>query len=162
MVKRLREYGNTRAANAAALLNGLGSLPGVRTIRPATGSVPAYLRLPFLAADAPARTRLLHSLTAGGIGATGSYPSSIADIPQLQGTLANPGASVDGGRHVARHIVTLPTHSFVGRGDIERALDIVSRHSRGVSPGRTAAPLPRTSAALDDPRGTHAGARTIL
>ena len=39
---------------------------------------------------------LLAALTAAGIGATGSYPTALADVPALRPLLANPDADVAG------------------------------------------------------------------
>ncbi|MGH9349376.1 MAG: DegT/DnrJ/EryC1/StrS family aminotransferase, partial [Vicinamibacterales bacterium] len=120
MVGRLEELTRARVANASALLERLGAVHGLRTIAPRAGAVPVYLRLPVLVSDAEARRRALGALNAAGIGASGSYPASLADVPELRGFVAGePDAA--GGRRVAREIVTLPTHAFVCPADIARA-----------------------------------------
>ena len=119
MLPRLEEYTRARVANAAALLDALGAIDGIQTITPNHGCVPVYLRLPILIADGAARDESLRHLNRAGIGATGSYPASLADVPQLAGHLAGTTIAI-GGRHVARHIVTLPTHTFVSPADVAR------------------------------------------
>jgi dTDP-4-amino-4,6-dideoxygalactose transaminase len=76
-----------------------------------------YLRLPVLVDDGVDRAALLRALVDAGIGATASYPASLAVVPDLRGYLATPTAAVPGARRVARSIVTLPTHPFVTAGD---------------------------------------------
>ena len=126
MMRRLDEFTATRRANADALLAGSSSVPGLQTISPLRESEPVYLRLPLLAVDGDARARAVAALVAAGIGASASYPASIADIPALRGLLATPvEASV--GRDVASRIFTLPTHAYVSARDIERTVAILTR-----------------------------------
>ncbi len=120
MVPRLDEFTQARVANAGALLDVLATVSGIQTVTPTSGAVPVYLRLPILIADADARDETLRGLNAAGIGATGSYPASLADVPELRRHLAGTTLAV-GGRRVARHIVTLPTHAFVSASDVSRA-----------------------------------------
>lgn len=125
MVHRLDEFTRLRQANARALLDGLASCPAVSPVSAKAGSTPVYLRLPVLFASEREKERALRLLTAAGIGATGSYPASIADVPELKPYLADSSASAAVGRSVARRIATLPTHPFVRRTDIIRTIDII-------------------------------------
>jgi perosamine synthetase len=134
MLDHLDAFTRARVANASALLDGLRHADGVRTITPVAGSSPVYLRLPLLTADADARRRVLARLDAAGIGATGSYPASLADVPDLAPFLANPGPHATGGRYVADRIVTVPTHPFVSRADIARALAAITASAGHASP----------------------------
>lgn len=125
-VEHLGEYTRIRVANATALLERLKTMPGVQAITPIAGAVPAYLRAPILICDGHARRRAFDALRAEGIGATGSYPASLVDVSELRPHLADPVPRAVGGRYVADHIVTLPTHPFVSAGDIERTLAVVA------------------------------------
>ena len=116
MLPRLEVFTAARQANAAAILTALASVPGVRTIAVRTDATPAYLRLPILLENRRAQVGAIQALNAAGIGATGSYPEALSDVPELCETAAP--ARTAGGRTVARGIVTLPTHPFVGRADI--------------------------------------------
>jgi len=127
MMRRLDEFTNARRANAAALLAGLKSMSGLASIAPRARAVPVYLRLPVLFSNGSARDVALQELTAAGIGATGSYPGSLVDVPQLRSAIVNPADSANGGRQVARRIATLPTHPFVTSKDIARTLDVIQR-----------------------------------
>jgi dTDP-4-amino-4,6-dideoxygalactose transaminase len=119
MLRRLEEFTAARRANASALLAALNGA-GI-TIAPVAGSTPVYLRLPLLMPSARDRDAALRALTAAGVGATRSYPESIADIPEIGEYLVGAGDRVAaGGRVVARRIVTLPTHPFVTAADVRR------------------------------------------
>ena len=122
MMKRLDEFTNARVSRATALLDGLRGAPGIRTITLKPGAMPAYLRLPVLLGNATERQAAIAALTADGIGATASYPESLADVPELRPYLVNPTARMAGGRFIAQRIVTLPTHPFVSSADIARVI----------------------------------------
>lgn len=134
MLDRLEAFTRARVSNASALLDGLQHVDGVRTIAPVPGSSPVYLRLPLLMADASARRSAIERLDAAGIGATGSYPASLADVPELAPYLAQPAPQATGGRHVADRIVTLPTHPYVSRADIARTLAAIAANTGHASP----------------------------
>ena len=127
MLRRLDEFTSARQANAAALLAALPRGGGLTTIVPRAGSSPAYLRLPVLCADDNQRQSTIAALVSDGIGATASYPASLADVPELRPHLVNPEARASGGRYVAQRIVTLPTHPFVTSADVARAIDAIKR-----------------------------------
>jgi dTDP-4-amino-4,6-dideoxygalactose transaminase len=127
MMSRLDDFTQTRVRNANALLGAVGGLRGIRTIRPAAGAVPVYLRLPILVTGPTQQQEVIAELNANGFGATGSYPASLADVPGLRASVANPSSRADGGRRIARQIVTLPTHAFVRAADIERMTKILER-----------------------------------
>jgi perosamine synthetase len=120
MLPRLDEFLAVRRANANALLRLVQQLPGVRTIRAGGRATPAYLRLPLLMDSEQTRDSAIATLTGAGIGATRSYPLSLADVPELQPSLVPDPRPLDGGRRVARTIVTLPTHPFVTAEDVRR------------------------------------------
>lgn len=132
MLRRLDEFTAARRANAAAItaiLRGTGLGP----IAPRVDAEPAYLRLPVLAASASEQEVVIDVLGKRGLGATGSYPRSIADIPELQSALA-PVTSADGGRDVARRIITLPTHPFVAAADLARMRAALTGESAAAQP----------------------------
>ena len=128
MIDHLEEFTRTRRANAAALLGRLRDVRGIRTITPPPSSVPVYVRLPILLADENARRRALAALNAAGVGGSGSYPTSIADIVDLRGVRT--GSSCDrGGRQVAQRILTIPTHAFVTAADVGRMISAIAKEA---------------------------------
>jgi perosamine synthetase len=148
MLPRLDAFTAARVAHARALAARLDGLPGLTAITPASGTTPVYLRYPMLAPDASTRDALVAALTAAGIGATASYPASLADVTPLQPHLAAPPLAV-GGRDVAARILTLPTHPFVTDTDIARiaevAASVLTRRTAG-TPAATPASRPSTTA----------------
>jgi dTDP-4-amino-4,6-dideoxygalactose transaminase len=118
MLGRLDEFTARRRENAARLATSLRGRSGIVLPHAAATAEPCYLRFPLLAPDAASRDRIVRTLVAAGIGATGSYPLAVADIPGLRGRLAD-RPEIPGGREVARRIVTLPTHPFVAPRDLE-------------------------------------------
>jgi dTDP-4-amino-4,6-dideoxygalactose transaminase len=120
MLPRLEEFTAIRRQNAAALLALVRPVSGVRTIQASDRVRSACLRLPLLLESEQARDRVVATLTRAGYGATRSYPRSLVDVPELRPALAAAPSPMEGGRHVARTIVTLPTHPFVTADDIGR------------------------------------------
>jgi len=132
MLRHLDGFTRARVQNARLLLDGVTLSRSVQPIAVRPGSAPVYLRLPLLAADETTRDTLLSRLNAAGIGATGSYPSSLAEVPALAAYPQARRAVV--GADVSRRILTLPTHPFVGRYDVERAIAILMAEMVGLSP----------------------------
>lgn len=126
MLRHLDDFAGARRANAAALTTALAGVPHVVTVQARPGAVWAALRLPVLCDSEPMKRAAIAALNAAGIGATGSYPASLADVPEAQPHIAAGQVSADGGREVARRLVTLPTHPFVTPADIARAADVLA------------------------------------
>lgn len=136
MLPRLDAFTTARRTNAAALLRSLASIPAIRPIIEAPGSSPVYLRLPVLCATESAKRQTIAALNTAGIGASGSYPASLADVPEVRQLMTADPVVADGGRHVARCIVTLPTHPFVTVADTVRMIETLQRlglHSNAAS-----------------------------
>ena len=133
MWPRLEEFTARRTANADRYLAGLQQAPVVAAVQPVKGAEPSYLRFPVLAPDQASRDLLVRDLNRAGIGATASYPGSIADIPGVRPQLAGePDAAV--GRSISRRVITLPTHPYVSQSDIERTLGVLAASSKRVRP----------------------------
>jgi dTDP-4-amino-4,6-dideoxygalactose transaminase len=127
MMPRLDEFARARSVNAEALLDRLNAVSGVASVVPTAGATSAWLRLPVLFADANARDRAIEALNRAGIGASGSYPASIADVPELRQMWSRGTPMAAGGRYVASHIVTLPTHPFVDTADIDLIANTIAK-----------------------------------
>lgn len=133
MLARLDEYTAHRREAALALATGLAGLPGLTMVRPLQGSEPAFLRFPVLTSGPEHQQALIAALNRAGIGATGSYPTSLADVPALAAHLIGGRAEAVNGASVAARIVTLPTHPYVARADLDATIAIVSRLSHGLT-----------------------------
>ena len=129
MWPRLREFTTARIANAERYRSGIPDTASLSNVEPVEGARPSYLRFPVLVNEPSLRARLLRDLDRAGIGATGSYPRSIADVPEVQQHQACE-ADAKVGRAVAASIITLPTHPFVSSRDVDRAIDIAAAATR--------------------------------
>ena len=83
-----------------------------------TNSVPIYLRFPLRIEDASIRQTFLQDFRQ--FGCSVSYPTAIADIPQIRQRVHVHNNLYESGQAVAAQLVTLPTHSFVRDSDIEQ------------------------------------------
>jgi perosamine synthetase len=136
MLPRLDEFNARRRANAARLAAALADVHGVRVPVVTPGAVPVFVRFPLLARDASARAVLIEALLARGIGASGSYPAALCDVPEVREVAAMPPAGCPGARHVAECIVTLPTHPLVEPRDVDLAASTVRDVSALAGAGR--------------------------
>jgi dTDP-4-amino-4,6-dideoxygalactose transaminase len=94
----------------------LATLPVVERIESLPASEPVYLRYPIRILDPDLRRHFL--ATNKKLGCSISYPSSIADIPEIRDQVTLQNGTCEAGRHVASQIVTLPTHAYVTDDDI--------------------------------------------
>jgi perosamine synthetase len=124
MMPRLSVFTQHRVATAARFHAKLAGHQRLTTIRTQPEASPIYLRFPVLARDRASRDAIVAALQRAGIGASGSYPASLADIAALRPHLAG-AVDADGGRFVADRIITLPTHPYVTETDVERAVAVI-------------------------------------
>ncbi len=143
MLGRLAAVNAARVAVARQLTAGLGSVAGVTPIEPHPAGEPVYLRYPFLV-DPSRRDRLVAALRSRSIGATGSYPTALVDIPEIDAQMAPFRSACPGGRSVARRIVTLPTHAYVREGDVATMLATVREVLAGAAVPSTAPVMPHS------------------
>lgn len=94
---------------------GLGSQP---QFQPVNGHTVDWLRLPVVMASETARMRLLQMSLKRGLGAAASYPDAVSGISELALDFAEEESR--NARWLARHLVTLPIHPYVGQRDIQR------------------------------------------
>lgn len=71
-----------------------------------------YLRYPLMIDHRNLRTRILEKLIEEGMGATGSYPCPLNQLPKLKEVLAD-FAEYKNAKKISESIVTLPVHSGV-------------------------------------------------
>ncbi len=115
---------SSRIAKARYFLEELRNLPQVQFVSPPPSATSVYLRLPLLLKGSQ-RNRAVDVLKKAGIGASGSFPTAVADIPGVGPDLFRGTPNSDAGRWVAEHIMTLPTHSFVTRATQDRAISVL-------------------------------------
>jgi hypothetical protein len=125
MLTRMAAYNSIRRRHAERLRSGIDGVEGIEIPRTMPGSKPVYQRFPLLTRDSRHRAGLLARLRAAGIGASGSYPAAVNDIPGIARYLAPRQEPCPGARSIATRIITLPTHPAVISGDVERMVAAV-------------------------------------
>lgn len=112
LLAQLQSLGERRRSNAHSLATALKALPGLQLIEPPADALPAYTRLPFLVSDPSRRNAMIARINDAGIGATGSYPAALCDVPEVARTLPPSDLLMPAAQAVAASIVTLPTHPY--------------------------------------------------
>lgn len=125
LVQRLAELNASRQCQARALQLAIGDLPDVELIATVPGAEPVYARFPLRLRDPGQRVRLLAAFDQAGIGATASYPSSLADVPEVIKLVPPTDRHCPGARAVAASIVTLPTHAYCPPDFATRVRDLI-------------------------------------
>jgi perosamine synthetase len=125
LFRRLHQINRTRVANGCYYKDHLPADEHLRHITTPTESRPIFLRFPILVTDESLRARILETLQKNRLGATGSFPTAIADIAELQQMITEGPDNSAAGRAVARQIITLPTHPFVSRTDQDKILTLI-------------------------------------
>lgn len=141
MLDRLPEFARRRQEHTAYLTGALQGVAGLALPRAHAGAEPAYVRLPILVRDRAMQQHVIEALGRSGIGATGSYPAALADVPALHSALVGDDRESRGGRDVASRIVTLPTHPFVSNADRQRMIEVLD----GMKPALSVATAGATS-----------------
>lgn len=120
LLARVDVITTARVAAARRILEVLADVNALTAVPPLAGSEPVYLRLPCLAADAGRRDRLIATLVRAGIGATGSFPRALGDLPDIAGHATVERGIMAGARSVAARVITLPTLAYLRDGDVRR------------------------------------------
>lgn len=114
----------SRIKKAQYLIDGLHGLDSFQFVSFPSYISPVFLRLPLLVKGGH-RDRVMARLKKAGIGASASYPTSIVDIPNIDLNLFRGISNPETGRWVAKQILTLPTHFFVTRMDLDRIVTLL-------------------------------------
>jgi hypothetical protein len=105
---------DTRQAHAARLRRAVPDT--VLTPEPPPGAEATYLRLPIV----PTEQIGGDPLAAGApLGVLPGYPASLGDLGGFQRRIVGDPAVVPGARHLARTLMTLPTHGLLRSPDLE-------------------------------------------
>lgn len=127
LLRRVDQLNSGRRRQAASLRKATADLPGVVQVEPVADSVAVFARFPVRLLDPARRSAAIVALNRAGIGATGSYPLSLADVPEVRTRLAVGSPDCPGAREVASTIVTLPTHAYCPPDTAERVRKVLSQ-----------------------------------
>lgn len=109
-----------RVRRAARVRAALVDCTRLGPVAPLPHAAPVYLRQPCLAHAATERDKLIMALNQAGIGATGSFPQALGDLPDIAAHRIVEGNRLSGARAVAARIITLPTLAYVNEADVRR------------------------------------------
>jgi perosamine synthetase len=126
LLGRIEELTETRRGTASSLRRALKGEPHLTlpdSVRADTRAV--YPRFPVVVSDGAGRRRAITRLRTAGIGATGSYPRALVDVPEIQAHLAPAVADTPTARTIAERILTLPTHRYVSEADIQTSVRLL-------------------------------------
>jgi len=143
--QRLARANQERTAHANWLIGGLHL--EVRGVKPITGEEAIYLRLPVLLGDRDTKAAVCRHSREVGAGLSPNYPSTIQEIPELAGRLAN--RKCPGAQEVVDRLATLPTHHFVTEPD-RLKMDRVLGNRKGQSIPKVSRDTSPTGRASDD------------
>jgi dTDP-4-amino-4,6-dideoxygalactose transaminase len=129
LLPRLPALIEARSAHARRLADRLDGTPGWTIPRAARARGP--LRLPLLADSRDRRDRMLAALREGGVAASGMYPGSLADIPELRPHLVNADERFAGARALADRLLTLPVYPGLAAADLDAVGAAFERAARG-------------------------------
>jgi dTDP-4-amino-4,6-dideoxygalactose transaminase len=127
LLRRLDDINRQRRENAHRMIARLQKLDFVCIPTPPKVAEPIYLRLPVLVEGTERRDHLFRRLWTARIGVGRMYQHPLPDLFPQFGDRTYPGAS-----HLARHLLTLPTHHYLTGDDIERITHIfeTTSHAR--------------------------------
>jgi dTDP-4-amino-4,6-dideoxygalactose transaminase len=115
-----------RRENASELLGTVAQNPRLKSISIVSGATAGYLRLPV---RAPKGMRSFERPSAAITqGIAPSYPSVLAELPQLAGQRDDTRGEFAGARTLVKELLTLPTHSLLTPADIAAIKETV-RHA---------------------------------
>jgi perosamine synthetase len=123
---RLENVNSIRRKNATTISNSLEGNERFSTPKPSPDSQPAYIRFPVIARDRAARDEAVSRMRGAGIGAGPFYPEAVCDIAGIGPHMATDDFHRPRAEDLARRLFTLPTHPFVGEGDLDRMIAILN------------------------------------
>jgi dTDP-4-amino-4,6-dideoxygalactose transaminase len=129
VLSRLSHYTAIRRQNAAYLLRHLPVSRRFMIPRPIQESSPVYLRLPVLVRDPLLRQQLYDTLCQQGLGVSTTYPTALSAIPEIAPCVHSTCRRFPNAEFVARSILTLPTHPYTTRHDLDRIVAAFRAHA---------------------------------
>jgi dTDP-4-amino-4,6-dideoxygalactose transaminase len=121
--KKARFIFERRFENGLYLHRALSGINGVTIPAIPDGSLPAFNQFPLLVDNPSKRDIILHALIKGGMEATFLYPQPIHEIYDLGYNREQdpfPNAT-----YLSRRLILIPTHPFVQKRHLRRAVDAI-------------------------------------
>lgn len=129
LFERIDEITDKRKENNKKILKILNKLKYVKHISPVNETTkPGYLRTVIYVSNKNIKKNIIDSLNKNGIGATCSYPESLATLKDIDNFRIIHNNTCTGGKYIADHIITLPNISFLSNNDIKIIKDIFDNY----------------------------------
>ncbi len=120
------KFNRERIAQASRIVEGLKHHD--IKVSPITSPDDVYLRLPVLVPDRETKRVVCERGREAGVGLTPNYPTTIQEIPELQGRIA--ARMCPGAQEVVDRLVTLPTHRYVKERDLRNIERVLTSRGR--------------------------------
>ena len=124
-LKRLKEENAVRYRTGMEYSKNCGGGIGIISPKILDSSFPIYLRYPIFLKDKGQRDKMYQDVKNRGLGGHFMYPSSIGEITGI-GPHLNSKRNYEKGKWVAERLLTLPTHAFLRKKDIEEIEKLLS------------------------------------
>jgi len=128
LFSKIDKITSQRCQNAKKIRNALNSVTGIEQIKILDNANSCCLRLAIIINDSEARNKLIESLHIIGIGATPSYPMSIAELNEVSKFTSIHNHKSDNGQYIAKHIITIPTSPYLNNSDIFAIKKLFIKH----------------------------------
>ncbi len=122
----LDRYNEIRVRNARLLSHHLSQNPALRIPSPDAAGQSVYLRFPIVFLEQNVRRRVFWILNRRRLGASRSYIAALSEIPELGRYLCS-DEDCPGAKFVADRLLTLPTHPYVTKFDIEKIVSKINK-----------------------------------
>ena len=125
VLKKMNRTNSEAVEKALYLSKGLYGIKNIKIPEMLDGATPNFLRFPILVESENVREKLLDRLTKNGIKAGILYGKTINKVRGLN--VNNFGSDYKDADYVADEIITLPTHQFVNKKDLDIMIDIITK-----------------------------------
>jgi dTDP-4-amino-4,6-dideoxygalactose transaminase len=119
----LEQVQEISSRNARRLIEQLASFEFVKVPRIAPEAEPVFLRLPIILKTEKLAEEVFYRLSQIGIGISRSYSRSIPDLYAKE--FPSNGKIYPGASGLAACLLTLPTHAYLHKNDIERIIKVL-------------------------------------
>lgn len=127
---RLDEINDARKRKAAMYSDLLSQHPQASPVAIQPGSEPVYLRYPLLPGNGWPKDKSFHAALARTparrLGISPGFPQAICDVRQVMPFIDKGDQHFSGAHHLARNLVTLPTHNQVRGTDAREGVKVIA------------------------------------
>jgi perosamine synthetase len=127
LIHDLAKFNEVRRSNAYRVINSIKELNQLIISGLQINNYPTYLRLPVICQSRAVRDKLMIEMRKIGVIASNLYPSTIRQIPGIEGRLASSVDDFPGAQSVVERLLTIPTHAYLRDKDIERIILCLKR-----------------------------------